>query len=84
MLRAPGPSAEAGTGAARAAPAPEVIVHRPDAGLARGVWEAPPWAFMVMAAAVAAALVLYVAHRRGKLKLPWKTKGGGPQGGTPK
>jgi hypothetical protein len=33
------------------APAPTETVQRPDGGLARGRWEAPAWAFYVVAAA---------------------------------
>jgi hypothetical protein len=40
------------------------IVSRPDPGtLARGVWEAPAWAFYAGAAVVVLAAVLYVARR---------------------
>ncbi len=35
---------------ASAAPAPSEIVERPEPGLARGRWEAPGWAFALVAA----------------------------------
>ena len=48
---------------------PTEIVRRPDAGtLARGTWEAPPWAFYVAAAVVLLAAILYAASRLGWLK----------------
>lgn len=46
-------------------PAPregQEIVHRPDPGLARGRFEAPPWAFVVAAALVTAALAAFVVR----------------------
>jgi len=41
-----------------------VTVKRPEPGLARGVWEAPPWAFVVVAALVLIALGALFARRR--------------------
>ncbi len=46
---------------------PPEVVHRPDPGLARGVWEASPAALYAALAFVLASAVLYVAHRRGLL-----------------
>lgn len=36
--------------ASTAPPAPGELVERPSPGLARGRWEAPPWAFALIAA----------------------------------
>lgn len=55
----------------------QVVVHRPDPGLARGMWEAPPWLFLVAVLLLAATLGLYVAHRAGKLR--WKSREGDGQ-----
>jgi hypothetical protein len=44
------------------------MVHRPDAGLARGRWEAPPWAFYVAASAVVILAAVYAAIRLGFFK----------------
>jgi hypothetical protein len=45
------------------------IVSRPDPGtLARGVWEAPAWAFYAGGAIVLLAALLYVAGRAGWLR----------------
>ncbi len=49
-------------------PAPE-IVQRPDAGtLARGLWEAPAWAFWLGVAVVLLAAGLYAAAHAGLLR----------------
>lgn len=44
------------------------LVKRPDPGLARGIWEAPPWLFVAAAviAALAIAVVLVRRFRRSK------------------
>lgn len=56
--------------AASPAPAPTAteIVHRPDPGLARGVWEAQPWVFYVLAGAMLLGGGLYAAGRLGLLR----------------
>ncbi len=49
-------------------PGPVETVSRPEPGtLARGAWEAPPWAFYVVAGFVVVAAVLYAAARMGLL-----------------
>ena len=54
--------------AATAAGSPTEVVSRPEPGtLARGVWEAPAWAFYVGGGVVMLAALLYVAAR---LRLP--------------
>jgi hypothetical protein len=40
-------------------PSATEIVERPDPGIARGKWEAPPWLFWVVAAAVVLAAAAY-------------------------
>jgi hypothetical protein len=40
----------AASASAAPAPAPTEIVERPDPGLSRGRWEAPRWAFALIAA----------------------------------
>jgi hypothetical protein len=47
---------------------PTETVSRPDPGLARGTWEAPPWAFWAMLAVVLAAAALYLLWRTGRLR----------------
>lgn len=48
---------------------PVETVTRPEPGtLARGAWEAPPWAFYVAAAFVVVAALVYVAARTGLLR----------------
>ena len=44
------PPAASPSAAPTPAPSPSEIVERPDAGLARGRWEAPRWAFALIAA----------------------------------
>ena len=48
--------------------APGEIVHRPDPGLARGVWEAPPSMFYAAGALAVVVGVVYVLHRRGLVR----------------
>lgn len=50
------------------APWPTETVTRPDPGLARGVWEAPPWALWAGLGVVLVAAALYVARRAGLLR----------------
>ncbi|MEO8878103.1 MAG: hypothetical protein ABI461_21100 [Polyangiaceae bacterium] len=50
------------------APAPTEIVERPTAGIARGVWEAPPTFFYLLGGAVCLVAIGYVLARRGLLK----------------
>ncbi len=53
---------------AAGASAPAESVIRPEAGtLARGVWEAPPWAFYGGAGLVVVAALLFAARRAGVL-----------------
>lgn len=47
-------------------------VTRPDEGLARGVWEAPAWAFWVLLGLVVAGATLYLLRRLGVLQLKKK------------
>lgn len=56
-------------------------VTRPEPGLSRGVWEAPPWAFWVALAVVVAGAALYVLHRTGRL--PKRAKGDAREDGAP-
>jgi len=46
-------------------PVPTETVQRPDRGLARGVWEAPPTFFYLVGAAAFLAAAIYVLARRG-------------------
>jgi hypothetical protein len=49
--------------------APTEIVSRPEPHtLARGLWEAPPWAFYASMAVVLLAAILYVIDRAGLLR----------------
>ena len=52
------------------APAPVAteIVRRPDPGLGRGVWEAPPLLFWIVGAAAVVVAVAYALGRLGVLK----------------
>ena len=63
------PSVASSHSAAPLAPAPAATAIRPDPGLRRGVWEAPPWAFYVGAAVVVVFAAIYAARRLGLLKL---------------
>jgi hypothetical protein len=48
---------------------PAETLTRPEPGtLARGAWEAPPWAFYVAASLVVVAAVLYAAARLGVVR----------------
>jgi hypothetical protein len=51
-----------------AAPPSTEVIHRPAPGVARGLWEAPPYAFYVALAAVIFFAVPYAAYRLGLLK----------------
>ncbi|HEY3817136.1 MAG TPA: hypothetical protein VGL81_08195 [Polyangiaceae bacterium] len=42
-------------------PAPAESIQRPDPGLARGRWEAPPWAFYLTMAAVVLGALAWLA-----------------------
>src|SRR5438874_8122841 len=61
------------TAPAAPAPAPSPtateVVTRPDPGLARGKWEAPPWLFWVLLAAIVLGAAAYVLRRLGVLKI---------------
>ena len=68
---------------------PTETVTRPDPGLARGKWEAPPWAFWLMLAVLLVGTTLYVLRRMGMLRLKGpatssSSKTGGPPGTRPK
>ena len=53
------------------APAPTESVKRPDGGLAAGRWEAPPWAFALVAAlAVVGSLVWLAIALRTRRRQP--------------
>ena len=64
---------------------PTETVTRPEPGLARGKWEAPPWAFWVALAVVLAGTTLYVLRRLGMLRLkrPSAASRGGSRGTGP-
>ncbi len=50
-------------------PLPSETVQRPDAGLARGLWEAPPWVFYgILVAAVVGGLTWGLAALRSRRK----------------
>ncbi len=49
-------------------PGPTETVTRPEPGLARGVWEAPPWAFWTALAVVLVAATAYALVRAGVLQ----------------
>lgn len=53
---------------------PTEAVSRPDPGLARGAWEAPPWALWVALAVIVVAATLYAMRRSGLLQLGKKGK----------
>ncbi len=53
---------------------PTETVSRPDPGLARGKWEAPPWAFWLALALIVVGTTLYVLRRMSMLRF-----GKGPQ-----
>ncbi len=42
---------------------PPEVVHRPDPGLARGLWEAPPSAFYLALGILLVAALLYLSLR---------------------
>lgn len=48
---------------------PTETVTRPDPGLARGKWEAPPLAFWVALALIVIGAALYVLRRMGILRI---------------
>lgn len=60
-MSAPAPSSSAG---------PTETVTRPDPGLARGVWEAPPWAFWTALGLILLAATAYALVRAGVLRRP--------------
>ena len=64
---------------------PTETVTRPDPGLARGKWEAPPWAFWLMLVVLLAGTALYVLRRMGKLRLkgPAASASSAKTGATP-
>jgi hypothetical protein len=62
-------SATFATSAARASGAVETVT-RPEPGLARGVWEAPTWAFWAALSAVVVVSTLYALFRAGALRRP--------------
>jgi len=49
-------------------PTPQTITTRPSSGLARGLWEAPPAAFLLVGAALVVGFILLVLYRFGVLK----------------
>jgi len=53
------PPAEAG------APSVNETVRRPDAGLARGIWEAPPVFFYALGGFIVVVAIVYALWRRG-------------------
>ena len=59
----------AATASARPLAAAETsTTRRPEPGLARGVWEAPRWAFFVAMVAIVVLAALYAARRAGLLR----------------
>jgi hypothetical protein len=64
---------------------PTETVTRPDPGLARGRWEAPPWAFWAMLAVLLLGTLLYVLRRMGMLRFaaPVTRTKTGPARGVP-
>lgn len=75
--RAPATSASGAPSASAGPSAPAELVTRPDPGLARGVWEAPPWAFWTALGVVVVAATLYALSRAGVLRSP---RAGAPRG----
>jgi hypothetical protein len=65
---------DAGTLASASTPGPTEVVHRPDAGLARGLVEAPPWMFYILTGVIVVAAGLYAAARLGWLQRVRKRK----------
>jgi hypothetical protein len=70
------PAASSAPSSIVAAPASTEIVHRPEpgSGLARGKWEAPPWAFYTAAVVVIVVAAVYLAHKMGLLRLRRQAK----------
>lgn len=70
----PGPGSSATStvndAGAPAAPAASEVVVRPEPGLARGAWEAPPWAFWAALAVIILGATLYLLVRLGIVRLP--------------
>ena len=68
-IQAPSAATASTPPVAASAPAPaptaQETVVRPPPGLARGVWEARPWLFYVIAAAVVVAALGYALRRAG-------------------
>ena len=48
-------------GSPSATPAPAESIQYPDAGLAHGRWEAPPWAFVLVAALAVVGSLVWLA-----------------------
>jgi hypothetical protein len=66
------PAAPASASAHASALAPQAAtesVERPEAGIGRGVWEAPAWVFWVLLAAVVLGSAAYLLRRLGLLRL---------------
>ena len=63
MQAAPKPSSSA----LPPAPTATEIVTRPDPGLARGKWEAPPWVFWAMLGVILVGSLAYLLRRMGFL-----------------
>ena len=59
---------------------PTETVTRPDPGLARGKWEAPPWALWLALALIVVGTAAYVLRRMGMLRLGSAPDKGGPTG----
>jgi len=56
VLQPGSPSAPSGSG-----PAPAESIQSPDPGLAHGRWEAPPWAFVLVAALAVIGSLVWLA-----------------------
>lgn len=83
-MAAPTPSsserhADAAPSAPERAGSSDVVV-RPEPGLRRGVWEAPPWAFWAALAVGLAVSTAYLLHRLGIVRLWPLTTGKRPSG----
>lgn len=67
---APGASPAPPSPSAPSAPTATEIIHRPDPGLGRGIWEAPAWLFYALLGGVVVAGAAYAAVRLGWLRRP--------------
>lgn len=73
---APAGSASGGAGAPGPSSGPTEIVTRPEPGIARGVWEAPAWAFWGALGLLVVVTTLYALQRAGLLRRPGRAPRG--------